>query len=347
MKDAFAITEVAKFNEPWAMTFLPGGKEALITEKSGKLKLWDGAAVLDVAGAPTVAYGGQGGLGEVILAPDFARSGMIYLSWAEAGDGETRGAAVGRAKLVRGGVPRLEGLEVIWRQAPKVTGRGHYSHRLTFSPDGRHLFVASGDRQKFTPAQDMAQNLGKVLRLLPDGKPAPGNPFAAQGGVAAEVWSLGHRNILALAFDPTGKLWDLEHGPAGGDELNLVKPGQNYGWPEVSDGDHYDGRAIPRHATRPEFAKAALGWTPVIAPGNMIFYTGKMFPQWRGQALIAGLAKNSGVVRVAVDGETAREVARHPMDKRIREIEQAPDGAIWLLEDGKDARMLRLSKPKG
>lgn len=343
----FTITEVARFNEPWAMTFLPGGKEALVTEKSGQLKLWDGAQVLTVAGAPAVAYAGQGGLGDVILAPDFAKTGMVYLSWAEAGEGDTRGAAVGRAKLVRGGAPRLEGLEVIWRQTPKVTGRGHYSHRLAFSPDGKYLFVASGDRQKMTPAQDMDTNLGKVLRLLPDGKPAPGNPFADKGGVNAEIWSLGHRNILGLAFDTKGQLWDLEHGPAGGDELNLVKPAQNYGWPLVSEGDHYDGKVIPRPDTRPDLAKAALGWTPVIAPGNMIFYTGKMFADWRGQALIAGLAKNTGVVRVAIEGETAREVARHPMDKRIREIEQAPDGAIWLLEDGKDARMLRLSKPKG
>ena len=271
---------------------------------------------------------------------------LAYAEALELGQrGDTRGAAVGRAKLVRGGAPRLDGLEVIWRQAPKVTGRGHYSHRLAFSPDGKYLFVASGDRQKMTPAQDMDTNLGKVLRLLPNGKPAPGNPFADKGGVTAEIWSLGHRNILGLAFDTKGQLWDLEHGPAGGDELNLVKPAQNYGWPLVSDGDHYDSKVIPRPATRPDFAKAALGWTPVIAPGNMIFYTGKMFPEWRGQALIAGLAKNTGVVRVAVEGESAREVARHPMDKRIREIEQAPDGAIWLLEDGKDARMLRLSKP--
>lgn len=346
VKDAFTVTEIARFNEPWAMAFLPSGKEALVTEKSGKLKLWDGAAVLDVAGVPAVAYGGQGGMGDVILAPDFAKSGMIYLSWAEAGDGETRGAAVGRARLVRGGAPRLDGLEVIWRQTPKVTGRGHYSHRLTFSPDGQYLFVASGDRQKFTPAQDMDKNLGKVLRLLPDGAPAPGNPFAAQGGVAPQVWSLGHRNILGLAFDPKGRLWDLEHGPAGGDELNLVKPGQNYGWPLVSNGDHYDGKPIPRPATRPEFAQAALGWTPVIAPGNMIFYTGQMFPQWRGQALIAGLG-SSVIVRVGINGEKAAELARHPMPQRLREIEQAPDGAIWVLEDGKDARMLRLSRPKG
>ncbi len=338
----FAATEFATFDEPWAMTFLPGGKSALVTEKSGKLILWDGAGKRPVAGVPVVDYGGQGGLGDVVIAPDFATSGIIYLSWVEAGEADTRGAAVGRARLVLDGQPRLEGLSVIWRQSPKVTGRGHFSHRLAFSPDGQYLFIASGERQKFTPAQDLSGNLGKVLRLLPDGSPAPGNPFADKGGVSAQIWSYGHRNILGLAFDPAGRLWDLEHGPAGGDELNLVKPGQNYGWPLVSGGDHYDGKPIPRHETRPDLAAPALNWTPVIAPGDMIFYTGNLFPEWRGQALIAGLGSKA-IVRVGIEGEGAKELSRYPMDKRIREIEQAPDGAIWVLEDGKSARLLRLT----
>lgn len=327
------------------MTFLPGTDAALITERAGTLKLWDGQRAVPVAGVPAVDYGGQGGLGDVIVAPDFARSGIVYLSWAEAGEGDTRGAAVGRARLVRGETPRLEGLSVIWRQDRKVTGRGHYSHRLAFSPDGKYLFVASGERQKFTPAQELTTNLGKIVRLLPDGRPAPGNPFASKGGVAAQIWSYGHRNVLGLAFDRQGRLWDLEHGPAGGDELNLVKPGANYGWPLVSNGDHYDGKPIPRHATRPDLAAPAISWNPVIAPGDMIFYTGSLFPRWRGQVLITGLVAK-GLVQVAVAGNKALEVARYPLDKRIREIEQAPDGAVWLLEDGKDARLLRLT-PKG
>ncbi|MFM2371731.1 MAG: hypothetical protein RIS85_1453, partial [Pseudomonadota bacterium] len=234
-----AVTDVTTFDEPWAMTFLPGTNAALVTEKKGKLKLWrtGASSTTDVAGVPTVAYGGQGGFGDVVAAPDFATSGMVYLSWAEEGSGDTRGAVVARGKLVLEGTPRIDGLSVIWRQTPKVSGKGHYSHRIAFSPDGKYLFVSSGDRQKFTLAQDLTVNLGKVLRLMPDGSPAPGNPFADKGGTAAQIWSYGHRNVLGLAFSPDGRLWDLEHGPAGGDEINLVSPGKNYGWPLVSNGD--------------------------------------------------------------------------------------------------------------
>ena len=343
----FTVTEIASFDRPWAMAFLPGTPYALITERGGKLKLWkSGGPVLDVAGLPAIDVGGQGGLGDVVLAPDFARSGMIYLSYAEAGTGDMRGAAVARAKLDLDHIaPRLIDLQVIWRQAPKVTGRGHYSHRFTFSRDGKYLFIASGDRQKFAPAQDRTQNLGKIVRLLPDGTPAPGNPFASQGGVAAQIWTLGHRNILGLQFDAQGRLWDLEHGPAGGDELNLVKPGQNYGWPLVSDGDHYDGKPIPRHGTRRDYAGPAISWNPVIAPGDFIFYSGAMFPEWRGQAIITGLG-SGGLVRVAFAGDKAREVERLPLGNRIREITQAEDGAIWVLEDGDKGRLLRLSAKK-
>ncbi len=326
------------------MAFLPGTGAALITERVGKLKLWkSGGSAADVAGVPRVDYGGQGGMGDVALAPDFAASGMIYLSYVEAGPGDTRGAVLARGKLdLAQAAPQLTGLSVIWRQAPKVTGNGHFSHRITFSPDGKYLFIASGERQKFTPAQDLDQNLGKVIRLLPDGTPAPGNPFASQGSVAAQVWSLGHRNILGLKFDAQGRLWDLEHGPAGGDELNLVRPGQNYGWPLVSNGDHYDGKPIPRHTSRPDLAAPAISWNPVIAPGDFIFYSGDMFPEWRGQAIIAALG-SGGLVRVGIEGETARELERLPMGARIREIAQAEDGAIWVLEDGERGRLLRLS----
>lgn len=339
-----SITDVTTFDEPWAMTFLPGKDLALVTERKGKLKLWreSESRTVDVMGAPAVDYGGQGGLGDIVAAPDYATSGKVYLSWAEAGSGDTRGAVVAAARLVLDGTPRLEGLEVIWRQFPKVSGRGHYSHRIAFSPDGRYLFISSGDRQKFTPAQDLTGNLGKVVRLLPSGTPAPGNPFADKGGVSAQIWSYGHRNLLGLAFSPDGRLWDLEHGPAGGDEINLVEPGKNYGWPLVSDGDHYDGKPIPRHKTRPDLAAPAISWNPVIAPGDMIFYTGKAFPQWQGQALIAGLG-SGGIVRVAIEGDKAREVERIDLGNRIREIEQAPDGSLYVLEDGEGARLRHLS----
>lgn len=341
---SFAITDIATFNEPWAMTFLPGTDLALITEKKGALKLWrEGASsVVDVRGVPQVAYAGQGGFGDVVAAPDYAKTGLVYLSWVEAGDGDTRGAVVARAKLNTGETPSIEGLAIIWRQFPKVTGRGHYSHRIAFSPDGKYLFVTSGDRQKFTPAQDLSVNLGKVLRLMPDGKPAPGNPFADKDGVSPQIWSYGHRNLLGIAFSPDGRLWDIEHGPAGGDEINLVQSAKNYGWPLVSDGDHYDGKPIPRNVTRPDLAKPAISWNPVIAPGNMIFYTGGAFPEWQGQGLIAGLA-SGGIVRVGIEGDAIRELERIDLGNRIREIEQASDGTIYVLEDGEGAKLRHIT----
>ncbi len=339
----FTVTAHGAFEEPWALAFLPGTPFALITERRGRLLLWeDGKPPVTVAGVPAVVYQGQGGLGDVRPAPDFTSSGMVYLSWVEAGKRNTRGAVVGRAKLVLGPQPRLEGLSVIWRQYPKVTGDGHFSHRLAFSPDGQYLFVTSGERQKFTPAQDLSNNLGKVLRLMPDGTPAPGNPFAARGPVSAQIWSYGHRNLLGLKFDEAGRLWDLEHGPMGGDELNLVKPGQNYGWPLVSNGDHYSGQHIPRHATRPDLAAPAISWNPVIAPGDFIFYRGARFPQWRGHALIAGMGA-MGLVDVAIEGERAREVARHDFGQRLREVVEREDGTVWLLEDASGGRLLELT----
>lgn len=347
--EPFAITVAGQFDQPWAITFIPGTKYALVTEMKGRLKLWEeGGKVRDVVGAPLVDYGGQGGFGDVVLAPDYATTGNVYLSWAEGGEGDTRGAVVGKGKLQLEGQPRINDLKVIWRQEPKTTGRGHYSHRIAFSPDGKYLFIASGDRQKMTPAQEMGGNLGKIVRLLTNGTPAPGNPFADKGGVNAQIWSLGHRNILGLKFDQQGQLWDLEHGPAGGDELNRVEPGNNYGWPVVSNGDHYDGKKIPRHPTRPDFAAPAISWNPVIAPGDFIFYSGNDFPAWKGQALIAAMSP-AALVRVEMNGNTAREVARYPMTQRIRDIDQSEDGTLWLLEDGPPpgaGRLLKLTPQK-
>jgi glucose/arabinose dehydrogenase len=357
----FAVETIGQFAEPWAMAFLPGGRQALITERRGALKLWTvGGGTIDVAGVPAVDYGGQGGLGDVVLHPDFANNGLVYLSFAEAGEGGLRGAAVGRGRLVFDrmiatrtdlseettvtGV-RLVDFQVIWRQAPKFDGRGHYGHRLAFSPDGRHLFISSGERQQFTPAQDMASNAGKVLRLNPDGGVPADNPFAAQGGVAAQIWSLGHRNPLGLAFAPDGRLWEVEMGPRGGDELNLIERGGNYGYPRVSNGDHYDGRDIPDHSPGDGFVAPKVSWTPVISPGDMIVYSGRLFPAWRGDALVAGLS-GQALVHVDLDGANAREAARWDMGQRIREIEQAPDGSIYLLEDqqrGSGGRLLRLT----
>ena len=345
----FAITAHGSFDEPWAADFAPGTSVLFITEKPGTMKFVDLTSGRQgtVSGLPQVDYGGQGGLGDVAFLPSERSATLgtrtIYLSWVEAGTGGTRGAVVGRGKLVcaEADACRIDGLSVIWRQAPKVTGRGHFSHRIAFAPDGRTMFVSSGDRQKMDPAQDTSNNLGSIVHLNLDGTPAAGNAFSGQSGKAQDVWSYGHRNVLGLQFDAQGRLWDLEHGPAGGDELNLVRKGANYGWPVVSQGDHYDGKDIPPHSSRPEFAAPAISWNPVIAPGDFTFYSGKLWPEWKGHAIVGGM-KPTVLVRVAIDGESAREVGRYPMDERIREVVEGPDGALWLLEDGKGGRLLEL-----
>jgi glucose/arabinose dehydrogenase len=340
----FDIAAQAQFAEPWAMAFLPDGR-LLVTEKRGALKLFDPKTKRsgEITGVPKVAYGGQGGFGDVALHPDFASNRLVYLSYAETGMRDTRGAVVARAvlSLDENGGGALGEPEVIWRQT-KISGMGHYSHRLLFA-DG-HLFVSSGDRQHFEPAQDMDANLGKILRLTYDGQPAPGNPFADEGKVASQIWSLGHRNPLGIDVDAQGRLWNNEMGPQGGDELNLVQRGANYGYPIVSNGDHYGGRNIPDHDTRPEFATPALWWTPVISPSSLHFYRGALFP-WRGQALIGGLSSQA-LIRVEIDGDTAKEAARYDFGRRIRAVEEDTEGALWLLEDGSGdngGRLLKLT----
>jgi len=339
----FDVQAIAEFDEPWAMAFLPDGR-ILVTEKAGRLLvvMQDGRKSAPISGLPAVDYGGQGGLGDVALHPDFAHNGLIYLSYAEAGDDDLRGAAVARGKLDLahdGGT--LSDVAVIWRQQPKVSGRGHYGHRLAFDGDG-YLFISSGERQKFDPAQDMHGNLGKIVRLRDDGSVPADNPFAEQGGVAAQIWTLGHRNPLGIAFDLRGQLWNIEMGPKGGDELNRVVRGQNYGYPIVSNGDHYDGREIPDHDTRPEFAAPAVWWTPVISPGGFMIYDGERFADWRGNGFIAGLSSRS-LVRIEFDGNSAREAERFDMGKRMRAVAQGPDGAIWMLEDEHGGRLLKLT----
>ncbi|MGY6552683.1 MAG: PQQ-dependent sugar dehydrogenase [Erythrobacter sp.] len=347
---AFAITEIERFDEPWAIRFAPGTQTLFITEKSGVLKVMDTATgqIGTVAGVPEVDYGGQGGLGDVAFLPAEAAQPLdgrvIYLSWAEAGEGDTRGAAAGRGVLVCPAVDdcRIKEFAVIWQQSEKVTGRGHYSHRITFDPNGRHMYIASGDRQKMDPAQDLGNNLGSIVRLKLDGAPAKENPFPDQGEPAMQIWSYGHRNILGMAWDSAGRLWEVEHGPAGGDELNLVKPGTNYGWPLVSDGDHYNGDPIPPNSTRPDLTAPVINWTPVIAPSDMLIHSGAMFSAWRGHALITGLSTKS-IIRITFNGETAAEAERYEMGNRLRSLTEGPDGAIWVAEDGKNARLLKLT----
>jgi glucose/arabinose dehydrogenase len=341
----FAVTPVATFNEPWAMTFLPDGN-LLVTEKRGRLYVvtQEGGKSRPVEDVPNVDYRGQGGLGDVILHPDFDNNRLIYLSYAESGIGNVRGAAVARARLeATGDEYRLEDVEVIWRQNPKVTDDGHYGHRMAFDADG-FLFISSGERQKFDPAQQMTGNLGKIVRLNDDGSVPEDNPFYDRGDVTAEIWTLGHRNPLGLAFDADGRLWNTEMGPLHGDEFNRVVKGRNYGYPIVSEGDHYNGEPIPDHDTHPEFEAPAVAWVPTIAPAGLIFYSGGLFPQWQGSALIAGLASRA-IIRVEVEGDTAREAERFDMGARIRELAQGPDGAVWVLEDRDGGRLLKLTPP--
>lgn len=345
---AFTIEQVATYAEPWAMTFLPGTEYAAITERGGRLVVRDlGAGTdLDVAGVPQVRAQGQGGLGDIIAAPSFDHDQRVFLSWVEAGDGATAGAVVGAGRLViDGDGARLENLNVIWRQEPKVDGSGHFSHRLAVSPDGQHLFVSSGDRQQMTPAQELSNDLGKILRLNLDGSPAAGNPFADQGYPASEIWSYGHRNPLGLAFDADGRLWSSEMGPKGGDEINLIESGANYGWPKASNGSHYDGTEIPDHASGDGYAAPKLSWNPSISPGSLMIYTGEAFPQWRGDAFVGALSGTS-LLRIDLDGESAVAGDRFddgPLGTRIREVEQAPDGTIWVLQDGADGALLHLT----
>ena len=338
-------TVMGTFNEPWAIEFLPDGR-ALVTEKSGSLKLLAGQnQVFDISGEPTVAYGGQGGLGDVVLHPDFATNQQVYISYVEAGTGNLRGAVVARARLdltTTGGA--LSGLEVIWRQVPKTSGTGHYSHRIAFDADG-YLWISSGERQLMTPAQEMDTNLGKIIRLHDDGTAPADNPFVSLGGVNAEIWSLGHRNILGIAFDELGRLWDVEMGPQGGDELNLIVRGANYGWPIVSNGRNYDSPTddIPNHNTRPDFNAplASTGDSQVVSPSSLLFYSGSQFPDWQGDAFISGLTHRT-VSRIEFTSvDSVREAQRWYFPERVRAVEQGPEGGIWLLEDGAGARLIR------
>jgi glucose/arabinose dehydrogenase len=340
-------TPLETFDAPWAMTFLPDGR-ALVTEKAGVLWLVgaDGRKLGEISGAPDVEPWGQGGLGDIVLHPDFSETGEVYLSYSarEAGNIEQSNAVVELAKISlteTGGA--LSERTVIWKQTPKHTGNGHYGHRIAISPD-RHLYITSGDRQLFTPAQDMTSNMGKVVRLNLDGSVPADNPFADQGGVAAQVWTLGHRNPLGIDFDNAGRLWVQEMGPRHGDELNVIVRGENYGYPEVSNGDHYDGRKIPDHDTRPEFAAPAVYWVPAISPAGLEIYYGGMFPDWNGNAFIGGLSSQALIrVELGEDGASAEEGGRYSWSKRIREVEEGPDGAIYVLEDEEGGRLIRLT----
>jgi len=341
----FKVAPVASFDTPWAMTFVPGTANALVTEKDGRLWVVDTATGKKTAvnGVPSVKVAGQGGLGDVVFGPD----NRLYLSFVKGGPNGTSGAVVGYGRLLATAAAApgstagysLQDFKVVWRQSPKVSGNGHFSHRIAFGPDGA-MFVTSGDRQKGDPAQSLAAGLGKLLRLTPEGQPFPGNPWKSRGGITAEFFSMGHRNLLGIAFAPDGRLWEHEMGPQGGDEVNLIQPGKNYGWPLVSNGSDYGGADIPDHSTRPEFEQPKVWWNPSISPAGLIVYTGDLFPQWKGDLLLGALSGES-LIRVDIAGDKASKADRWPMGARIREVEQGPGGEVYLLEDS--GRLLRLT----
>lgn len=340
----YKVEQVAQFNEPWAITTLNDGR-LLITERKGKLQLFDPKTKkkIEVKGIPQVAYGGQGGLGEVALHPDFAKNRWVYLSYAEQGQGGY-GAVVIRGKLnLNQAIPQLTQIERIWTQVPKFSGQGHYAHRIVFGSDGK-LWISAGERQQFNPAQDMQSNAGKIIRLNDDGSIPADNPFMTQGKIAQQVWSLGHRNPLGMAFDPKGQLWVIEMGPKGGDELNKIVKAKNYGYPLVSNGDHYDGKPIPDHSTRPEFEAPALDWTPVISPSDLMFYTANVFPKWKDKAIATGLSSKA-IVIVDTNQTPVKEVQRLDMKERIRGVAQAQDGSLWVIQDGSQAGLLKMTAP--
>ena len=371
----FSMTTVATFNLPWRLAFLPDGR-MLVTEKVGPIWLVSPQGEkIKVENTPPVYWRGQSGMHGIFLSPKYATDHNIYLTYSEPGD-YGGGLALARAKLAATATSaKFENFEVLWRQMPKGKG-GQEGAAVAFSPDGQYLFLAVGDRQRMTPAQDPDQPEGKILRLTLDGKPAPGNPNAGKTGAAAiplidpprdtelaktarvistytfpgpnltpaETWATGVRTPYGLAFSPSGELWEVEHGPRGGDELNLIERGKNYGWPLVSYGKNYNGVPIPHPDTRPDLAKPVLYWVPVIAPGNLMFYRGtRTFPQWNGNGFISGLGSQT-LNRIIFDGHGgAKSAERWDVGKRIRDVEQAPDGSLWMLEDANPGALIHVT----
>jgi glucose/arabinose dehydrogenase len=327
---------------PWALAFLPDGR-ILVTERPGRLRIVgrDGSLSAPLAGVPAVAAAGQGGLLDVALDPRFAENRLVYLSFSEAGENATAGTAVARGRLGDG---RLEDVQVIYRQEPKVQGSGHFGSRLVFRRDGT-LFVTQGDRQRYRErAQDLMQGLGKVVRINADGSIPRDNPFVGRDDARPEIWSYGHRNVQAAALDPeTGDLWTVEHGARGGDELNRPERGKNYGWPVITYGVDYNGKPIGEGTAREGMEQPVYYWDPVIAPSGMTFYTGDAFPAWRGNILVGSMTPGRLVRLVLRDGRVASE-ERYlgELDERIRDVQQGPDGMIYVVTDSPRGRLLRV-----
>jgi glucose/arabinose dehydrogenase len=332
---------------PWGLDFLPDGR-MLVTERPGRLRIVvpDGSLSEPIAGVPEVDARGQGGLLDVALDPDFQANRLVYMSYAEPGDGGNS-TAVARAALSEDGAS-LGDLQVIFSQKPKLPSKAHFGSRLVFDGKG-HLFVTLGERsaaQFREQAQDLGSHLGKIVRIQPDGGVPDGNPFAGRAGALPEIWSYGHRNVQAAALHPeTGQLWEIEHGPQGGDEVNIAQAGANYGWPVVSHGVNYDDTPVGTGRQRQEGVVDPLyTWTPVIAPSGMLFYTGSAFSGWRGDLFVGGL-RAASLVRLELEGDRIAHEERllENLGKRIRDVVQGPDGALYLLTDEANGEVLRLS----
>ncbi len=333
-------------DHPWGLQFLPDGR-LLVTERPGRLRLIskDGKVSKPVSGVPEVAAVGQGGLLDVLLAPDFGETGTIYLSYGEPRGLFKNGTSVARAKLLLDGDSgRLEDVKVIFRQEPAAVSGHHFGSRLAWAMDGT-LFITTGERNKLRQeAQNPANDIGKVIRINPDGSIPDDNPKLP--GWAPEVWSIGHRNMQGAALRPeTGRLYTVEHGARGGDELNRPEKGKNYGWPVITYGIDYSGAPIGEGITTKEgMEQAVYYWVPSIATSGLTFYTGDLFPDWKGNAFVGGLA-GAQIARLVFDGDdvVAEETLLGDEGKRIRDIRQGPDGALWVLTDEDDGEVLRVT----
>lgn len=352
----FVVTEVAKFDTPWAMDFLAGSgvrstRAALVTEKTGKLWLIDvrTGRKQEVAGVPKVHVEGQGGLLDVITRLDGLGRWQVFLSYVRNGPTGSYAVVDSGKLLLDGGSPRLEGLRTWWVAGPAVKGGAHYAGRLAISPDGQYLFMSFGERFQFDPAQALDNSIGKIIRLKTNHGIPEDNPFEVPKGQPSPpdknpgIWTYGHRNPLGLAFAPDGRLWEIEMGPMGGDELNLIQRGRNYGWPRASNGSNYDGTDIPDHKPGDGFEPPKVWWNPSVSPAGLLIYSGDMFPQWKGDALIGALS-GEALIRVDIDGDRAAKADQWPMGARIRAVDQGPDGAVYLLQDGDSGgKLLRLT----
>jgi glucose/arabinose dehydrogenase len=353
---AFDVVTVASgLQNPWGMAFLPDGR-MLVTERPGRLRVVapDGTLSEPVAGLPAVDARGQGGLLDVALDPAFATNRLIYWSYAELLDGVVNNTAVARGRFADQAPHRVEDVQVIFRQVPTLKSAQHFGGRLVFRPDGT-LFVTLGDRSVpdgRMQAQRLDGLLGKIVRINLDGTVPKDNPFVGKEGVPPQMWSYGHRNVQAAALHPsTGELWEAEHGTRGGDEINIARAGKDYGWPTIAYGIEYQGAAITGGITAKEGMEQPLYyWDPVIAPSGMVFYTGSLFPAWKGNLFIGGMA-STNLVRLTIEGERVVDEERlltdlQPQRERIRDVRQGPDGALYLLTDSPKGRMLKLV-PKG